>query len=1366
MPYNNTVTINVPSSGYTSNKPSFLENNEFSDRMRFANVNKVLNLNNTTYGYAEFQISYTGTFDCLYVSFYQDDNRYVGVGDDLNGIFAAVVEDQKLGFPVKDENGGSTKTFYVFVNTDQNKVSELLNIEIAVGKLDSASTNASVTINYNCPTPNVYSYPMGLHVYSPYDARSGSSVLTTKLYSLTPISAWTINTRVYCLPYFSAPALPYYYGYGSNVYKVGDDFIREYGTKTNYTASKKLFGKLQVKENTIGPKLFLNSTLISTGKYSENSEACITPLASSVGLITEIIPNASLFQPQSYRYFMGYDPSTIRKSNDSVFTKYSFARKSHDPIVGSTHALEKVINGFVQGYNSSFKPLIWPLLATALGFTMLKVATNNYIMGALSKALFTWFRNEAIRTACDNIIYSSTMKSLAMKALGGILVPALNIVGWGLALYGIYKLLTKPVKISFSENCKIFLHRFTSTPYINVGNVIYDYTDNTNVTNGYYCDGVYYYQQSGGSVIKKELSYTNEIKNDQPPTYSFEYSLQADVPTSVTEFPKLVVLPYLSGRPQPYCNGNTIYYNTVKTTGITSTCCAFETSTSNTTITVAANTYYSCVSQNDADSKATKALQNAYTWAVINANYCSQYKDSEVGLIDSVFTHQFKVETKPTLTTVYYDNKVSTGLSVGKKLYYDPFGCTPCLEGYYAVTGGSPFRTFYYVTGGTVQSIHTMANSNSTTVNTGQSIITTNQDYSSNWFWSGLTYTNVFNTTENFTRTNGFDPNTLYTNVNLKKGIAKYTGDTSTLTLNQNVTNDEVEDLQFFTGTTSTNEATAGWYRPLIDWIQPFPFYYFKAKTMSLNIEELCDYNTNSSAQRGFYIYGKVGSDITPTINEVKLSINIYITGSTGNTLLDTIVATTNPSENKTFVPFDSSLVTSTTAISNIEIDSIISPNPESKITYTIGSKSLCLATCDIKLSVAITGATSASEDNGYARLTISGGTPDYSIYFDNWNYDITPGTTSLVYPISKGPHSFMVIDANKCKSSIDFTMTSNITGATFTSTSNVNQFLSDYIVLYCSWGTTHRFDLLTRIMSPDVGMDLRCRQFQNVYFTDWTRNINPLPGVKPKDVTPYDTHFKHFPWVCESGYMDQTYYAYCTQYLYHQGRHIFPWHWDAAQTGGPLPYFATRKYAPKFKELNMIEYATSYNSLGLITPNDAYQKSYENQRPLMFFPNIDRDRLDNEKFRLGYSWVVINVGEIRKLYGTTGLLKIDVKGRWYGDYKTKTLPPVELRADYFKGGYIKPYYYGSKETYQVQPYPQGDTRYNTNKITIFSAKKLINDKIEAKFKDKIKNDSIEKIPYKDRKEFVRSGTRIATLNLDLSTGAFYFLNNDPTKSL
>jgi hypothetical protein len=58
--------------------------------------------------------------------------------------------------------------------------------------------------------------------------------------------------------------------------------------------------------------------------------------------------------------------------------------------------------------------------------------------------------------------------------------------------------------------------------------------------------------QSGGTITSKILSSTVAfITEDEP--HQFLYSLQADNPTLVEDWQKLILLPYTSGKPIPYC---------------------------------------------------------------------------------------------------------------------------------------------------------------------------------------------------------------------------------------------------------------------------------------------------------------------------------------------------------------------------------------------------------------------------------------------------------------------------------------------------------------------------------------------------------------------------------------------------------------------------------------------------------------------------------------------------------------------------------------------------------------------------------------------------------------------------------------------
>ena len=80
-------------------------------------------------------------------------------------------------------------TLKVITNGDPNLKTNYLNISVAIGIKRKTLLNAkSVSLSYTCNTKTLYSYESGIHVYSPYDSRDGSSTLRTKIYSFTPIS--------------------------------------------------------------------------------------------------------------------------------------------------------------------------------------------------------------------------------------------------------------------------------------------------------------------------------------------------------------------------------------------------------------------------------------------------------------------------------------------------------------------------------------------------------------------------------------------------------------------------------------------------------------------------------------------------------------------------------------------------------------------------------------------------------------------------------------------------------------------------------------------------------------------------------------------------------------------------------------------------------------------------------------------------------------------------------------------------------------------------------------------------------------------------------------------------------------------------
>jgi hypothetical protein len=914
--YSNSTTINFSQSDYTSNKPSIGTNDGYDKSMRFANKTVTLDLGDSDYGLAVFEVIYTGTLDYVSVGFFDPNGGFVSISQDVDGLYRPVKTTVQLD-EYKLKNGGfvnSSNTFYVIVNVEEKIKSELLNVCVAMGKIGTPPTTSSVTISYNCPIP-LYSYETGLHVYSPYDAIAGDSKLTTKLYSRIPINQWVTNTKLYASPGFNNPALPYYYGYGDNVYKVGGIFDRSYGTQSQVTVTKKLFRSPKTTYETFGPQQWFNSD-------EQTSDACTMPFIEGVGRLRSVVSKTSLTQPEQYRYYMGYDPTIIRNSNDSVFTKYLMTNGQHNPVVGSTHALSKLLLGVVKGYDRSWDSNDWSQGATVLGLALLAPLGAAISTSAIGTSIAAWFSGLMGPfspwgiTLFTNVGQWITTALVNPWVLGAIILVALFVV------------LFSKKTTRYREECKQFLHHFTNTPYIEVStesNDVILYRDTTleEVNNGYYCDGVYYYQQTGGKIVSKEISYTNAMVNEDPLVFKFQYSIKADDPTNVTDYNSLIVLAYTSGKPLPHCGTGTIYYNNNNLSQtITPNCCDLELGKV-TTITVENGSEFSCISQQDANDKALAVFNAAIDYAENYANYCDTMSDEVIGELTTNFTHEIKIENIPTQTLLFFDNRDTDGAVIGKNVYYDASGCQKALDGYYGVTGTTNYYTFYHTTNGEIDGIYYMSTSGSTTTTTGQPILTTDLDYSSNWFMNDTNAMTLTYLTNSYDNDKSFDPNSLYTNPNLKKGFIK------------NLTT--LEDFQIYDNfnTLSHSQANSGWYRPLIEWIYLPPFYYYKEQTITLNVLERC-----SLFNRGFFINSVLDGLPTTTTNPVSLVVNVY-TENIG--LSGTYNVTTSKSSPSTFVKYGSQIGIGET-VSGITISNITTPNPLNKTTYVIGSSTICNA--------------------------------------------------------------------------------------------------------------------------------------------------------------------------------------------------------------------------------------------------------------------------------------------------------------------------------------------------------------------------------------------------------------------------------------
>lgn len=908
-----TTTINFTQSDYNSNMPIFGTPGNYDKKLTFANKTATLPLGNTNYGYAVYSFSFTSSLDYVSICFLDTDGGNVSVSSGQTSLYRISNNITKWEFILKNDTYNGITTYYVVVNGDTTHKTERLSVLIAMGKRGTPPSASSMSITCDCALP-LYKYETGLHVYSPYDAISTNAKLKTTLSSFIPIENWVVNTRIYSGLFLQNPAPPYYYGYGTKVYKVGGRYDRSYGTQTQITIKKKLFGKPKVKSEVFGPQSWYYPT-------NETSDACTMPFFEKVGTITSIDTSSSLVQPQQYRYYLGYDASIIRQSNDSVFTKYSLATNSSNPIVGATHALSKILTGLVSGYDRSWVLNEWAAGATVFGLAMLIPIGSGAAASTVGSAVSTYF------SALIGGLTPQTV-TLFTKAGQWLLTALTNPWVVGVLLLAAVLLVIFSTKTTrYREDCKKFLHHFTDKPYIEVSTpehdtILYRNPSLTVINNGYYCDGVYYYQQSGGKIISKVLSYTNAIVNDNPVQFSFQYSLQVDSPVIVDDYNKLAVLTYTSGKPLPFCNGTIYYNNQTLTQTITPNCCDLETATS-TVISIDPGSEFSCVSQQIANDKAQSIFDSAVDYALNYANYCSPFDDEQLGVLNTNFTHELKIETTPTQTTIYYNSTLGVA-QVGTNLYYDNSGCQKVLNGYYGVIGTTPYCTFYHTNNGTIDGVYTMQNSNSTTTTTGQPIITSNTNYSSNWFYSGSNAMSLSYITNDYENSSDFNPNSLYTSVYMKKGM-----------INNLTTLNNFQIYTNFVGTTY-GEAPSGWYRPLVDWISNEPFYYYRTQIIKLNITESCGNST-----RGFYITGELDGVITTPTDPVTLSINVYT--NTGG-LSGQYTVTTSNFNSSTFVNYGNQISVGE-SVTAITINSIISPNPLNKTTYIAGTTTLCEAT-------------------------------------------------------------------------------------------------------------------------------------------------------------------------------------------------------------------------------------------------------------------------------------------------------------------------------------------------------------------------------------------------------------------------------------
>lgn len=924
LPYSTSFSFTT-ATDYKASLPAYVPRTDASVTKNYIgksynNKSKTIKLSSTDYGYLTFDVLYSGSARIATISF-ESNIGEIAVGTDIDDLFVPFSDGKPIsGYDIK-LTSGTTKRIYVIVNGDQTNKTNLLKIHTSVGVTNIPSgLTSTMTVDYDCFTP-LYQYTMGLHAYSAWDSIN-SPKLTTKLYSKTPITSWTTDTKIWARPGFDHPAFPYYYGYSPNgkVYKIGGELDRSYGIKKRKTVYQTLWRSIWGKPAIItdyvyGPKKWPSLSV------SDGTDACVNVFMSGVGLVKEVITASTLIQPQKYKYYMGYHASNRQSSNDNHFQKYVQPQEKFYAVTGETHAGVKLTDGFVDAFETNTDLGAQTTIAIAAGIPI--------IAGAFAGKILALFAATAL--ACPG-----GFSLAAAAALAGVLGPIAIILG---IIMLVYSLFVFNDSHDYNEDaCPSFLHHYTTTPYIENGSVLSRNVLLTTNNNGYYSDGVYFYQQSGGVISSKTLSYsTNALLFENPLKLSFQYSLQADSPTLVKGINNLLVLPYTSGKPIPYCGeGNPIYYSEALSETITLNECAELTTNPGTiTLNLEASSSVSCISGVDANNKALITWTKTKSNALNKYNYSSTLTGTSLGTLESAFTHELKLETNPNYVHAFYSNVNGLGLTIGKKLFYDIEGRYEVANGFYAINGTSPYRTFYQTVSGAVSNIYTMASSGSTTVTDSNStvfpLVTTDLDHTSDWYISEMEYEIVYSLVRLYSSPRCYDINTAIANSYIKRGY---------------VTSDLKTSLKIFPSNTSIStpaEGVTGWYQPISKWGLIDPFYYNNSQTIAINAEEIClvSYPTNNQLY-GFYVYGTSGSYQVPLYNEVRLTADVYRNVSGTETFVASYPVTASATDVKTYVPYGN-LVSASYDITAIKISSIDSTNPINKITYVTGSFTNCI---------------------------------------------------------------------------------------------------------------------------------------------------------------------------------------------------------------------------------------------------------------------------------------------------------------------------------------------------------------------------------------------------------------------------------------
>lgn len=597
-------------------------------------------------------------------------------------------------------------------------------------------------------------------------------------------------------------------------------------------------------------------------------------------------------------------------------------------------------------------------------------------------------------------------------------------LGFSMALQGLDRLYSKGYTRTYKEQCAEFYGRFTTTPYINASptQFLYLFSGLTSTENATYSDGGYIYKTNPSSpnyVQTKITSYKTSVQKGflKKRKITRIQTVMPDEPRFVTDFGKMVFLPYVSGRPYRYvgnsCNSidcgpnftGGIYGNTIKSTSYTTP--SYMLGELNNPLpvefTIPENYFFSDVSQQDADDLATAYL-SGLTAATYNQDTSGENK---AGTTDEQldFSHRLEFMTLPGSDLFSYLDENNTGIGLGTKLYYDYDGVFHCLPGYYSTQnpGSGFFKKFYQVnSGGTVEDIWVMQNSTDTYATSqvsSQTATTVSQfsAYTSAWLIYADdfldTVFNKFYDNHNFLQTWGTEE--FYNSPFICRGFMDNEANNFLYIYNDNLDLEQgyqIGPYRFYRAINSTNT-----------------FNYVGDLLITIDMDEVCYPSGTTSGDTGIMFTLKdVSGNSVPSIFGLTFDAEIYY-NSTGNTIHQ---ITFGEEETEYFLSLDPIYQGN---ITGVTITDYISPQWYNTVCFTAGTFTSC-GDCAI--------AGEAEVPEGTLRIN-----PGYGLQIDDITV-VSGDFPNFVYPLTASTGTTMVSNYD-VGTQFQVTLTGTRTGGT-----------------------------------------------------------------------------------------------------------------------------------------------------------------------------------------------------------------------------------------------------------------------------------------------------------------------------------------------